>query len=186
MALRPKQEMFVQEYLVDLNATQAAIRAGYSEKTAYSIGQENLNKPEIAKAIQSAKTKRMDRLEISQDRVLKEYARIAFSDPRRFFDENDNLKPIADLDDDTAACLSGMDINTKYVKNKDDELEPETVKKIKIIDKLGALRDVGKHLGLFEKDNAQKNKDAVTAVLSMLPDSIREQIKAEVLKKLDG
>lgn len=78
MALTPKQKLFVDEYLVDLNATQAAIRAGYSEKTAYSIGNENLMKPEIAKAIQNAQQKRQERTEITQDRVVQEIADNAF------------------------------------------------------------------------------------------------------------
>ena len=63
---------------MDLNATQAAIRAGYSEKTAYSIGNENLMKPEIAKAIQNAQQKRQERTEITQDRVVQEIADNAF------------------------------------------------------------------------------------------------------------
>jgi len=70
MALTAKQERFVQEYLIDLNATQAAIRAGYSEKTAGSVGNENLKKPEIAKAIATALAKRSERVEVSQDYVL--------------------------------------------------------------------------------------------------------------------
>ena len=70
MSLTLKQEAFVSEYLVDLNATQAAIRAGYSEKTAYSIGQENLKKPEVAEAVIAAQAKRSERTEITQDYVL--------------------------------------------------------------------------------------------------------------------
>lgn len=68
--MRPKQEMFVKEYLVDLNATQAAIRAGYSQKTAYAIGEENLRKPEIAEAIQKAMDKRAEKVEINAEYVL--------------------------------------------------------------------------------------------------------------------
>ena len=74
-----KQERFVQEYLVDLNATQAALRAGYSEKTARSIGAENLSKPDIEKAIADALEARRLRTEITQDRVLEELAAIAFA-----------------------------------------------------------------------------------------------------------
>ncbi len=70
MSLTPKQECFVAEYLIDLNATQAAIRAGYSEKTAYSIGQENLKKPEVAEAVIAAQAERSERTEITQDYVL--------------------------------------------------------------------------------------------------------------------
>ena len=68
--LTPKQQRFVEEYLIDLNATQAAIRAGYSEKTAAVIGAENLIKPNIAKAIEEAQSKRAERTEITQDYVL--------------------------------------------------------------------------------------------------------------------
>jgi hypothetical protein len=78
-ALTAKQQRFVDEYLIDLNATQAAIRAGYSEKTAYSIGNENLSKPEIAKAIEGAQTARAKRTEITADRVLTELGKLGFS-----------------------------------------------------------------------------------------------------------
>jgi phage terminase small subunit len=70
MALTPKQQRFVQEYLIDLNATQAAIRAGYSPKTARSIGDENLTKPDIAAAIAAAQDERRERVELTQDMVV--------------------------------------------------------------------------------------------------------------------
>ena len=69
--LTPKQQRFVDEYLIDLNATQAAIRAGYSEKTAYSIGDENLKKPEIKKAIEQAQQERQKRTLVTQDDVIR-------------------------------------------------------------------------------------------------------------------
>lgn len=72
MPLTAKQQRFVDEYLVDLNATQAAIRAGYSEKTAYSIGNENLKKPEIAAAVAAAQEKLAGKLEITAEKVLRD------------------------------------------------------------------------------------------------------------------
>ena len=69
--LTDKQKRFVEEYLVDLNATQAAIRAGYSEKTAYSIGVENLRKPEIKKAIEKAQNERSERVLVTQEDVIR-------------------------------------------------------------------------------------------------------------------
>lgn len=69
--LTPKQQRFVDEYLIDLNATQAAIRAGYSEKTAYSIGDENLKKPDIKKAIEKAQQERQKRTLVTQDDVIR-------------------------------------------------------------------------------------------------------------------
>lgn len=78
--LTPKQASFVAEYLIDLNATQAAIRAGYSVKTAQEIGAENLSKPIIASAITKAREQRSERTEITQDRVLREAWGIATAD----------------------------------------------------------------------------------------------------------
>ena len=80
MALTKKQKAFIQEYLVDLNATQAAIRAGYSKKTAYSIGQENLSKPEIQQALQEAQKRREKRTEVTQDYVITKLREIAEKD----------------------------------------------------------------------------------------------------------
>lgn len=79
--LTAKQQQFVNEYLVDLNATQAAIRAGYSVKTARSIAEENLTKPDIQKAIQEAQQRRAARTEISQDKVLNRLWEIATANP---------------------------------------------------------------------------------------------------------
>lgn len=80
MALTEKQKAFVREYLVDLNATAAAKRAGYSEKTAYSVGNENLTKPEISKAIQKAMQERQERTQVTQDMVVQEISKVAFKD----------------------------------------------------------------------------------------------------------
>ena len=85
--MTPKQEQFVREYLIDLNAAQAAIRAGYSVNTARAIGAENLTKPDIQDAIAAAQIERARRTEITSDRVLKELGRIGFADIRRLFDD---------------------------------------------------------------------------------------------------
>lgn len=155
--LSPKQFRFVQEYLIDLNATQAAIRSGYSEKTAYSQGQRLLKNVEIASAIKEAMDLRANSVQITAERVLLEVARLAMYDPRKFFNASGELLGIHDLDDDTAAALAGMDVM---------EL-PEgagSVKKIKLVDKGPNLERLMKHLGLYERDNEQK-VDPLTALL---------------------
>jgi len=81
MPLTAKQQRFVEEYLVDMNATQAAIRAGYSAKTAYSIGEENLRKPEIAAAVAKRQAQVAEKLEITQQAVLERFWQIATADP---------------------------------------------------------------------------------------------------------
>jgi len=171
MALTPKQSLFVQEYLIDLNATQAAIRAGYSEKTAYAIGEQNLKKLEIANSIKEALEKRSARTEITQDRVLKEYARLAFLDVRKLYDDNGNLLHVTDLDDDTAAAIAGLEIAREggpARKNNDEDSSPTYIHKYKLADKRGALDSVARHLGMFEKDNAQKKTDLNVIIGEML------------------
>lgn len=81
MALTPKQEQFVAEYLIDLNATQAAIRAGYSEKNASKIASELLDKTQVRTAIDVGKTERSQKTNITAERVLAEIANMAFYDP---------------------------------------------------------------------------------------------------------
>ena len=143
--LTPKQAAFVQEYLKDLNATQAAIRAGFSAKTAEWIGPQVLGKSHVADAIAEAIKAREARTQITQDRVLREFARIAFLDPRALFDDNGSPRRIVDLDDDTAAAVSGLDVAT--VGNV--EMGIGEVQKIKIADKIAALTQLGRHLGMF-------------------------------------
>jgi len=145
--LTEKQALFVQEYLIDLNATRAAKSAGYSENTAYSIGSENLSKPEIQEAIQEAQLDRQKRTEITQDMVVKELARIAFLDIRKAFDESGNLLEIPDMPEDIARAVGGMDI-TKWTGRGEDN-GTETTKKVKLIDKKGALELLGKHMKMF-------------------------------------
>lgn len=155
MALTAKQDRFVQEYLVDLNATQAAIRAGYSERTANEQGARLLANVSIQEAIQAAMDKRSKRVEITQDRVLQEYARLAFFDPRKLFEENGKPKDITALDDDTAAALAGLDVMEEYEGSGEDRQFVGYTKKYKLANKLGALDSLGKHLGMFDGKGGQ-------------------------------
>lgn len=164
--LRPKQQRFVSEFLVDCNATQAAIRAGYSKATAYSIGNENLKKPEIAAAIRAAREEMQARTEITADRVVRELAKIAFVDPRRFFRTDGSLVPVHELDDDTAAGLAGLEI----VVSVGDDGEVTKTARIKIADKRAALVDLGRHLGLFDRRDRLGTE---TNPLRMLIDSVQ-------------
>lgn len=150
--LTPKQERFVEEYLVDLNATQAAIRAGYSERTAGATGHENLRKPEIAAAIQRAQEERSKRTEVTADRVLQELARIGFADVRNLFTwdaDRTAFVPSEDLTEDEAAAIAEVQSETTTFTDDDGNTETRVKLKLKTYDKLGALDKLGKHLGLF-------------------------------------
>ena len=145
MPLTAKQRRFVEEYLIDLNATQAAIRAGYSEKTAKSVGQETLTKPDVLAAVQEAIAQRSERTETTQDQVLKELSRIGLSDLRKIFGEKGNLLNPSEWDEETASAISSVEVVTKSAGDK----EVEYVHKVRLWDKPKALELLGKHLALF-------------------------------------
>lgn len=143
-----KQKRFVEEYLIDLNATQAAIRAGYSPDTAGSIGAENLKKPEIKSRIDKAMAERSRRTGINQDRVLQELARIGFAKITDVVDP-ETAKILPDASEDDLACIQS-------IKIKPNEFGTE--REVKLYDKKAALVDLGKHLGLF-KDKVELSGD---------------------------
>lgn len=158
--LTGKQKLFCEEYIIDLNATQAAIRAGYSENTSSEIGYENLNKPQIQEYLQRLMAKRAERTQITQDRVLQEYARLAFMDVRKLYNEDGHLKKVQDLDDDTAAAIGSIDVNIA----KDEDGNYEAIKKYKMVDKKGALDSIGKHLGMFVEKHEFTNTPTVKVI----------------------
>lgn len=149
MTLNPKQQAFVEAYLVTLSAKEAAERAGYSSHTAKQIGSRLLSHPEVAAAIAEGQKARSQRTEITADAVLRELARIGFSDVRRIFTPSGALLSPADMDEDTAACIASVDVVERVRRNESGETEIEQVKKIRLNDKLGALTQLGRHLGLF-------------------------------------
>ena len=153
--LSPKQKLFVDEYLIDLNASAAARRAGYSPKWINANVQRTLQNTAIQAEIQKRMAARSERTAVTQDRVILEYARLAFLDPRKFFDENGRLISIHKLSEDVAAAIAGIDVKRLVVG--EDEAPAELVK-IKLTDKRASLQDVARHLGMFEKDNAQRGK----------------------------
>ena len=166
-ALNPKQQQFVAEYLVDLNATQAAIRAGYSPKTAGVQGFDLLRKPEIAAAIESLRNEHAKNTGLTVERVLTEAMRLAFFDIRKLTDAEGNPLPISQLDDDTAAAIQGLELATERSRGEDPV--ETVVRKYKVADKNVALERLFKHLGLFAKDNAQTNPaEAMQKLLAMV------------------
>jgi phage terminase small subunit len=159
--LNARQEQFVAEYLIDLNATQAAIRAGYSPKTASEQSFDLLRKPQIAQAIAEKRQEAQKSTNITVERVLKEVAGLAFFDVRKLVNADGSPKRITDLDDETARAIQGIELQTV----KDGENDFALVRKYKVADKNAALEKLMKHLGLFEKDNSQINPAEAMAKL---------------------
>lgn len=147
--LTPKQQRFVLEYLVDLNATQAYLRAGFKSKPTSARVQSLrlLANPNIAAAIEEAKKARSQRTEITADRVLQELARIAFFDIRKLYNADGTMKKPTELDDDTAAALVGIDIQESTVGGEDGGVI--VTRKAKVIERTGALTLAMRHLGML-------------------------------------
>jgi len=154
--LSARQAAFVREYLVDLNATQAAIRAGYSAKTADSAGSRLLVNVKVSKAVENGKKRREERVNVKADDVLRELVRISQADLRKAFNDDGQLRPVKEWPDDVAAFVSSIEVNE--LVGKDGEVRG-CLHKIKLWPKVQALELLMKHLGLIIKRSALVDKD---------------------------
>lgn len=173
--LTAKQQRFVDEYLIDLNATQAAIRAGYSPQTAQEQGSQNLSKLMVSEAIDKALAARSRRTGITQDRVLRELAKVAFVNANDVIDP-DSATVRADATEEDLACIQAV-----KVKTSESEMGSSAEREIKLYDKMRALEMLGKHLGLFDKrgqdsSNGEKNNllEAIAATEEIDTDDLPE------------
>jgi phage terminase small subunit len=158
MKLTPKQARFVQEYLTDLNATQAAVRAGYSAKTARMIGHENRTKPNIAAAIERAMAEHAERPELTADWVIDELRKIAAANLADYVSKTSDGDPYLDfsaLTRDQSAALSEV-----TVEDFVDGGRAARRVKFKLYDKRAALVDLGRHLGFFAMKQKQQDTTA--------------------------
>lgn len=171
VALTKKQKLFCDEYLIDLNATQAAIRAGYSPDSARQSGSDNMNNPYIRAYIDKAMAERSKRTGINADRILTELAKIALLNPANVVNLDEATVRDDALPEDLAAVAS---IKVKRFPTKDGEgIERE----IKFYDKSKALELAGKHLGMF------RDKIDLTVEHSEKLDDIMSQIGGEGLEE---
>lgn len=147
MALTAKQKTFCEEYMQDLNATQAAIRAGYSKKTAGSVGFENLKKPEIGKYIAQLAQERSERTKVDSDYVLNRLAEIDEMDVLDILTDEGNVRSISEWPKVWRRTISGIDL-TEIVSDGDDPTLA-ILKKIKWPDKIKNLELIGKHVDVM-------------------------------------
>lgn len=183
--LTPKQQRFVDEYLVDMNGTQAAIRSGYSVKTAGSQANWLLKNPNVAREVEKRLARVAEKLEVTKEMIVDELRKIAFADLRkavawgptqctstdddgqRVVTNGVTLVDSSELDDDTAAAVA-------EVGNTRDGV------KIKLHDKKGALVDLAKMLGFMTDKVELTGKDGgaiVTRTENMTPEQRREEIQ---------
>jgi phage terminase small subunit len=155
VAASARRGVFVQAYMANgHNATQAAITAGYSAKTAYSQGQRLLKHVEISGQLAEMAREAGNAAGLTVERVLEEVRRLSFSDPRKLFRKDGTPIPISELDDDTAAMISAIEVDA------DGRLT-----RIRLWDKNAALEKAMKHLGLYNRDNIRRSENLSLQVL---------------------
>lgn len=159
--LSPNREKFANEYLIDMNATQAAIRAGYSEKNARKRGMLLLRNKDVKAYIDAKRSKTLAKLKITHEMITAEWAKIAFSTIAHMHNTWIEREDFENLTEEQKACIESID--TKVIKKEVDIMEDEPYiidveyVKIKLYDKTKALIELGKHTGYYEVDNKQKN-----------------------------
>jgi phage terminase small subunit len=188
--LTPKEKLFADEYLIDKNATRAhkAAYCSKSDNTAAVEGHKLLRKPKIKAYISNKLEKVSKKAEITLERVLQEYGRIAFSDIRKIYDENSALKPIADLDDDSAAALAGIEVTEETDWKDGNKIVTGLTKKIRIHNKISALDSICKVMGWNapeKKDITSNGKDIGQIDYSKLPDDVLKAIVLAAINEND-
>lgn len=149
---KARRQRFIEAFLSNgENASQAALAAGFSPKTAGQQGSRLLKNVEVKAEIDKRRTEVLNSFRITTERTYLEIARLAFADPRKFFNADGSIKPIHELDDDCAAAIAGIDFD----EIKADGIVIGHTRKIKQWDKNAALEKAAKILGLFGKDNEQ-------------------------------
>lgn len=159
--LTPRQKAFVAEYLKDRNASQAAIRAGYSREAAGQAGYSTLKKPHVRAAIDAANDELMEQAKriagLTLERLTLEVARGAFFDPRRLTDEDGRPKALHELDDDTASAIAGIELEEVFEGRGEDRRHVGRIHKFKLVDRK-AFVDMGlRVIGGYKEDNKQQN-----------------------------
>lgn len=162
-AAAQRKRLFVEAYIANGgNATEAAKAAGYSAKTAGQQGHALLKEPEVSAAVAAKQQKLAVKFELTTEAVLRNLAQAVFFDPRKLYREDGSLKPIQELDDDTAQALAGFEVvemagGAAIGGEEGIQHVPMYTKKVKWLDKNAAREQAMKHLGQYREDNDQRN-----------------------------
>lgn len=155
-----RRRLFVDAYIANGgNGTQAALDAGFSEKTATAQASRLLRHVKVQQEITRRRAELEQQSGLTAERVLREIARIVYFDPRELFREDGSLKPTSEWTDDQAAAIASIEISDGKTR-------------VKAWDKNAALEKAMKHLGLYEKDNQQKGS-ALSALLAEIDGTSR-------------
>ena len=192
-SLTDKQRRFIDEYQKDWNLVDAVLRAGYEaarRSSASLIGQNLLKQPLVKAAIEEKRRKLAAKADITAERTLEEIRRVAFFDFRKLFNPDGSLKNPEDMDDETASVVSSVEVFEEYEGKGESRKLIGYTKKVRLWDKIRALENLGKNLGLFREitehhgsiDHNHKVDSRLLVLLDALPLEVREQM----LEKLKG
>jgi phage terminase small subunit len=157
--LSPKERRFVSEFLKDQNAKQAAIRAGYSKKTAETQGPRLYRKVQVKAAIDTELAKIQEKAGVTQERILTALLNIAEFDPRKLFNKDGTLKKVHEIPDDVASAIVSLE---------SDDVEGE-MKKVRFSDKVRALELLGKHLKMFTDKTEVSDPNGAPVIINFSP-----------------
>ncbi|MBV7408755.1 terminase small subunit [Maritimibacter sp. DP1N21-5] len=181
--LTEKQARFVDEYLIDLDGKNAAVRAGYAEKHAASQASAMLKQPHIIKHLNARRAARNERVEVSQDRVLMEIARVAFANYRQFIRiANDGLPyfDFSTIGEDAEIMAAVAEITVEeFTLGRGDDAREAIRTKVKLHDKLSALDKLMRHLGLYNADKSDGMSDLAEALAQISKTGSRAPIAAQ-------
>ena len=180
--LTAMEELFVKEYLIDLNATAAWIRAGGDPEHAGKVGPKKAKSGLVAMAIARAMAERSKRVGVNADRVVLELAKIGLGDPRVLFNADGSLRAPTEYNADDAAMIEG--IKTRRIVEADSEgkMVPVEIQEVKLASKIGALTQLGRHLGIFN----DKMELTVNAPLAQALDAAFKRTGSKPILNGDG
>lgn len=199
-SLTDKQRRFIDEYPKDWNVVNAVERAGYdvaNRANASYIGKSLLKQPLVKAAIDEKRKRLATKADITAERTLEEIRRVAFFDFRKLFNPDGSLKNPEDMDDETASVVSSVEVFEEYEGKGEDRKLIGYTKKVRLWDKIRALENLGKNLGLFKEimehhgtiDHNHKVDSRLLVLLDALPLEVREQmlekLKADQVKQLE-
>lgn len=182
--LTARVALFVAEYVKDFNGRQAAIRAGYSPKTADQQASRLLRSVKVKQALAPQQAARVaeraeaiNRMELSVERTRLEIARLAYFDPRKAWEKDGSPIPLHKLDDDTAAAIAGFEVLEQFEGTGEERRLVGHLKKYKVADKNAALEKASKILGLYKEDHDQAGNSLAQLLAGMRRSTLPIQAK---------
>lgn len=165
--------------MIDLNATQAATRAGYSEASARQIGSENLTKLDILEYLGNLQKEISNKNGNLAQKVIDELSKVGFSNIQDFTGSGNEVKDLSEIDPQRAAAIAGVKKSTTTFGDEKGNKGEKVVVEFKLWDKVSALEKLGRHVGIFEKDNAQSKPEITQPFSDAQVDKIISSLRGQ-------